>query len=62
MDHTVMHIETVQAAYKRAKAMGQDHDTACAAAAQAFGIAVESVRDAVAISMPSLFDLEEVEA
>ena len=50
MDHTVMHIEKVLAAYERAKAMGQDHDTACAAAAQALGIAVESVRDAVALT------------
>lgn len=50
MDHTVMPIEKVLSAYVRARALHPDHEAACAAAAQALGIAVESVRDAVAMS------------
>lgn len=50
MDHTVISIDRILAAYERAKALGQDHDTACAAAAHALGIAFGSVRDAVAIT------------
>lgn len=47
---TIVSIEKVLSAYVRARELSPDHDTACAAAAQALGIAVESVRDAVALS------------
>jgi hypothetical protein len=50
MDFAVMPIERILASYRRARALGQDHDTACAAAAQALGIEVGSVRDAVALA------------
>ena len=35
----------VIAAYRRARALGSDHETACAATAQALGIAIESARE-----------------
>jgi hypothetical protein len=46
---TIVSIEKVRAAYARALALSRDHEAACAAAAQALGIAVESVRDAIAM-------------
>lgn len=49
MDHTVLSIEKILAAYERARALDRDHDAACAAAAQSLGIPVESVRDAIAM-------------
>ncbi|MDM0032094.1 hypothetical protein QTI33_08070 [Variovorax sp. J22P271] len=47
---TIVSIEKVLSAYVRARELTPDHDKACAAAAQALGIAVESVRDAVALT------------
>jgi len=35
----------VIAAYRRARALGSDHETACAATAQALGIAIEAIRE-----------------
>lgn len=52
MDFAVISIEKVKDALARALALGQDQDQDAAerAAAQALGITVEAVRDAVAIS------------
>ena len=50
MDFTVISIEKVKAALARAVAFGHDQDAAERAAAQALGITVEAVRDAIEIS------------
>jgi len=50
MDFTVISIEKVKEAFARALALGQGQEAAERAAAQALGITVEAVRDAVAIS------------
>jgi hypothetical protein len=49
MDHTVLSIEKIVAAYERSQALHRNHDAACAAAAQSLGIPAESVRDAIAM-------------
>lgn len=50
MDYTVYPIKQVKDALARALALGRDQEAAERAAAQALGITVEAVRDAVAIS------------
>lgn len=48
MDYTVIPIEKVKAAFARALELNPDREAAAAAAAQALGIVVETVRDVVA--------------
>ncbi|MDP9992020.1 hypothetical protein J2W28_001048 [Variovorax boronicumulans] len=50
MDFTVIPIEKVKAAFARALALNPDREAAARAAAQALGIPVETVREALAIN------------
>lgn len=50
MDFTVIPIEKVKAAFARALALNPDRDAAARAAAQALGVPLETVRDALALS------------
>lgn len=48
MDHAVIPITQIRDLYVRARGVSKDHEEACRAVALHLGIAVESVRDAVA--------------